>query len=84
MTNIRPFSNGSEFDEWNRCDLCTKGYDEKAREFRCPIEKAVFDAMATGTMPLALAKRGGWGPVTTEYGTFSAMHPCPEFEEESR
>ena len=80
---IRPFSNGSEFDSWNRCDRCAKGYDKTARDWHCPLERAIGDAAcnADGKMPLDLAIRAGWRKVTSKYGTYHAMGPCREFEE---
>lgn len=57
------FSNGTEHLIWkdNNCFICAKGYDEKACEWRCAIEKAIDSDIVTQDLGLdeTMAKRIG-------------------------
>lgn len=69
---IVPFSNGSEFMDWDEmnCCRCVKGYqfadgrgpvedDTPPDEFLCPIQRAVYESMGTGSVPREIADRHG-------------------------
>ena len=85
----RPFSNGSEFMDWNcyNCDRCSKGPspDQRGPNELCEIENALAMASICGGTLLDkvigtpehtanLAKRLHWD------GISSLPSRCPEFE----
>lgn len=71
---VRPFPNGTSHAIWRdeNCDRCAKGYDEDARTWRCPLERAIDEgAIGDGTMDRELAVRAGLHGVL--------VRGCPEF-----
>lgn len=71
---VHVFSNGTEHATWEEanCFECRKGYDEEPQGWKCPIQKAVGEAMFDddAAMDRELAIRGG----------LVAGIPCPERE----
>ncbi len=76
---VRLFSNGTEFRMWEarNCDRCLKRYDDEARDWRCPIERAIGESMwdEDGAMDREMAARGGM----LKPGDGSTWE-CPEIE----
>lgn len=76
---VHVFSNGTEYHIWSdrNCDRCAKGYDDAARDWRCPLEKAIGESMfdADTGMDRELAIRAGLHPERRD---------CPEFERDWR
>lgn len=57
-----PFYCGTQRMDWkcHNCDLCTKGYDDKATQWRCDLEKKIDEAyMDDGSVDAETAKRMG-------------------------
>ena len=73
---VNVFSNGTEYMIWQdrNCARCAKGYDEAKSEWRCPLEKAIGEAMfdEDAAMDRELAMRAGLSP--------GRRSRCPEFE----
>lgn len=74
---IRPFSNGSQYDDWegSNCDRCTKGTEAEGR-FTCPIRDALFMAFwDDGRVTPEIAQRMGRQEHEMRY-----VWPCTEVE----
>lgn len=75
---IVPFSNGTEYMDWQdrNCWRCTKAWTEEmgGDPGPCDIDNALgVEGQVTGDIPLAIAHRAGWD------GMFLAAD-CPERE----
>lgn len=78
---VHVFSNGTEYMDWSdrNCGRCAKGYDDEAHDWRCPLEKAIGEAMfdADAGMDRELALRAG-------LASWPRKEQCPEFERDWR
>lgn len=78
LTNVRPFSNGTEADVWlaANCERCSlNGYGRSGRAV-CPMEEAIAMGRITGTVPSDLAAAYG----ATIRGDYCDMpHECAKF-----
>jgi hypothetical protein len=81
MSATRPFHCGSQFHDWkaHNCDRCAKGYDYKATDWRCDLERKIDEAaMGDGSMPDDVSKRMGTPEDCRVYNW-----PCTEFVEDT-
>lgn len=75
-SRIRPFSNGSQFADWeNRnCDRCRLAPRGEFAQYRCPIQKALGLAYwDSGDVSQKIADRMGYKPEENRY-----TWDCPE------
>lgn len=78
MKVIRPFSNGSQYMDWetSNCERCKKGIINEL-EYRCPIQKALSIAyIGDGQISDIMAKRMGISKETVN----TDVWPCGEVE----